>query len=975
MGDTERLLKVNEELRLVPIDAVNRARAIRDDEMARGGPSRPLIDILRDERMVSSATLLILRAKAGAVTELSSPAAPADPEEGSAPPSRRPPEVEQAAALEDHRVGRYVLLEEVGRGGMGSVHRAWDDALARTVAVKLILGSDPAHVERFVREAKIAGRLRHPAIVTVHDAGEAAGRHYIAMEYIRGHPIDRRPGGIRMRLEAIRDIAHALDYAHKQGVIHRDVKPGNVLVDENRRVYLTDFGAAKEVTGELGPSRTGSIIGTPHYMSPEQLRGGSSTIDARTDIYSLGATLYALLAGRPPFADLPLGDLVVAVLKREPEPLRRFNSVVSPELEGIVTRAMSKDPARRYGSMGELAADLDRILKENRFTGRFGLVRQLAVRWLPWLAAGVVLGVALRVGVPALAGPTGPAGPAFEDVEARLRGVGAALAGIEGSYDRILPEPRRRRVDEEIIGPAEMILARQPVNSAARILRARALWLNGRHDEFRRELKELEAQPSRDYRIRWLRALAAVEEALSRAPPVPDPAAPAPSWCSPETAWPAEIVDDLAAVAGVSAADGPVPDDHVRDRPAAKALLLCAEARWDEAAAALAALRRAQPLPLFAAAWARAAYLARRFGELRESAVPRPEREGAVVGLLPPSPSVADLENGLREMSGAAAVVIHLELARALLRQGQDPEPAVTAVLGQAGGEFRGALLATRIQWRALECRDDPAEYDEAAALLGDEPRCWGPRLARLELLLTRAARVRRSGGDAGSDLRQVVAGVESLLKAAPAWPPLVALRAAARMRLGDVRSAWFDLGPLVESPAQADIPVLLYAAQARLLEAEDARRRHETAGPLPVAARSFVQEVLKRAPDHPIALNLDAAALVVIAQESGESRGAEEAIERLDAVLDRLPGFAEARAHRGLARYLHGDVAAALDDFDAALRTLPDLGAARFARGVVRCAAGRLREAADDWKRLLDQDPSWDSPELREWIRRCERP
>jgi len=358
--------------------------------------------------------------------------------EGPSRPATRPSEVDAAERNPGSAFGHFVLLRQVGQGGMGTVYRAWNRTLNRIVALKMIPGGDPESVARFVREAQIAARLDHPAIAKVYEAGEVGGRHYIAMQFIDGVPSDRTPRPLDRTLALIRDVARALAYAHEQGVIHRDIKPSNLLASPDGAVYLTDFGTAKEVQADLGShlSLTGTIIGTPQFMPPEQVNGKTRHVDARSDVYGLGATLFALLAGRPPFDHRNIGDLLMAVTKKRPPRVGTFNSAASPELEDFIDRSLSKDPARRPASATAFADELDRMLREKRYTGRYGLARLLVRRWAPWAAAAVVLGVALRYGGARLLEPDPRAADGSLTPAERYRIASQNLASISRRSNR-----------------------------------------------------------------------------------------------------------------------------------------------------------------------------------------------------------------------------------------------------------------------------------------------------------------------------------------------------------------------------------------------------------------------------------------------------------------------------------------------------------------------------------------------------------
>ena len=263
--------------------------------------------------------------------------------------------------------GRYELTHLVARGGMAQVYRARDRLLDRPVALKVLfpeLSVDRAFVERFRREAQAAANLSHPNIVPVFDWGEDSGTYYIVMEYVDGQPLSQalRTGGplpaSRVAQIGAR-VADALAYAHRHGVVHRDVKPGNVLLTDDEQVKVTDFGIARAMNTEESLTQTGAVMGTATYFSPEQAEGVG--VDARSDIYSLGVVLFEMVAGRPPF----LGDSPVAVaskhVREQPPVLHDLSPSVPPALEAIITKAMAKSADLRYQSAADLRADLQRF--------------------------------------------------------------------------------------------------------------------------------------------------------------------------------------------------------------------------------------------------------------------------------------------------------------------------------------------------------------------------------------------------------------------------------------------------------------------------------------------------------------------------------------------------------------------------------------------------------------------------------------
>ena len=288
------------------------------------------------------------------------------------------------------RLADYALLRELGRGGMGAVYLARQDGLNRLVCIKVLLSgpwAGEADVKRFLREAEAAASLRHPNIVAIHQLGQADGRHFFTMEYVQGRtlaevvrdaplPPDRAAGYVRT-------IATAVDYAHRQGVLHRDLKPSNVLIDSDDRPRITDFGLARRIDAQPGGSltQTGAIVGTPSYMPPEQASSSPAAVGPRSDVYALGAVLYELLTGRPPFqGETPL-DTLVQVRTIEPVRPGLLNPRVSTDLETICLKCLEKDPARRYESALAMAEDLGRFLDRRPIHSRpIGRARQ-AVRW------------------------------------------------------------------------------------------------------------------------------------------------------------------------------------------------------------------------------------------------------------------------------------------------------------------------------------------------------------------------------------------------------------------------------------------------------------------------------------------------------------------------------------------------------------------------------------------------------------------
>jgi serine/threonine protein kinase/Tfp pilus assembly protein PilF len=313
--------------------------------------------------------------------------------------------------------GDYELLQEIGRGGQGVVYRARQKSLNRIVALKVIglaHWATEAHVRRFRLEAEAAASLNHPCIVPIYEVGERDGACYFSMGLVDGGQLDavtkRGPMPMRHAAELIAKLARTVHYAHEHGILHRDIKPGNILLDATGEPHLTDFGLARLIETESTVTRTLEVLGTPSYMAPEQAVGNNARVSSATDIYGLGAVLYQLLTGHPPFAGGTTYETVRLVLDTEPRQPRLWNRKIDRDLAIICLKCLDKDPQRRYSSALTLAEDLERWLKHEPIRGRRTGIFTRGRKWVrrnpsSALLAASLVALAAAIGALALALP------------------------------------------------------------------------------------------------------------------------------------------------------------------------------------------------------------------------------------------------------------------------------------------------------------------------------------------------------------------------------------------------------------------------------------------------------------------------------------------------------------------------------------------------------------------------------------------
>ncbi|HEX7901912.1 MAG TPA: protein kinase [Planctomycetota bacterium] len=846
----------------------------------------------------------------------------------------------QTPAAAWKRMGKYFLTERLGQGGMGEVWKALDSDLGRHVALKFLKASDEDELARFRREAQTVASLNHPHIASIFEVGEIEGRHFIAMSYVRGRTLSRLPRDDRkLFLRCVRDAARAVDYANREGIIHRDLKPENIMATEGPSgwtVTVLDFGLARPIEAGQTLSHTGLVLGTPAYMSPEQTRG--EKLDRRTDVYSLGATLFELLSGRPPFVGANPYEVARKVLADEAVPLRQMNPRIHQDLETIVQKCLEKERERRYATAGELADELDRFLEGEPILARPARTFHRLARYCAKRRGAIAVAV--------LAALLGVVGGLYALDRSRTTSYLEAMRRGRDAWEDVVKATTSGRQDRarSLAGAALELFesaGRARETADAWVLQGRCLQVLGRTEASKAAWERALALDPGNAEARYQSAkVRLLDYQRSRGTPLFQPYA-----SGAEADAPPLILEDLAAEtedqarlrreaeALLEAGDLGAPEKGVLLR----GLLAMGRAKFDEAADLISRYTNVEP-------WDAAAMRLEAIAAFYAGAY---ERSGEILDRVLAAGPDADayLWRGIVNLRRRQYEAAFADSTRAL---------QLDATLTWA---YRNRARAHRYRG------DVDAALEDLSKALALAPEAYLTYVERAYL-----RNVYRG------DLEGALSDADRAVQLAPASAYALQTRASIKTALGDLAGTAVDAARALElEPGRHEALLLLVPARLALGDVEGARAAADRAVLERSGSDAFRARAAVREAQGDVAGALDDLNRFVelepksyrgylerarIRGGAGDVRGAAadhaQALMELDRAFETRPRDPRGSLRRGQVREAMGDRTAAIEEYSRAIELDPKLGPAWAARAALRLSMGAFDAALKDARRAL---------------------